>query len=588
MPPALLAFLALTPILIAAVLLVVFRTPAKWAMPIVYISTVGLAWLVWNVSGNVLAAAAADGVVTAINLLLIVFSAILLLNTLDQSGAVSAIRRGFHAISDDRRVQLVIVAWLFGSFIEGAAGFGTPAAICAPLLVALRFPPAAAVMIGLMIQSTAVTFGAVGTPIEIGVRQGLADAAFTEHLQSIGLTMDQYVRQVTIRAASIHAVCGVLMPTLMVMMTTRFFGEQKSWTAGLRALPFTLFGGLAFVIPYWLTAWLLGPEFPSLIGAMIGLAIVVPAAKLGFLTPRDTWNFVDEEKWPEDWKAQAGSSARKTASKGSAASERPPMHVALAWLPYVLVAALLLLTRLPQLPLKGWLRSPAVSLKWEHLFGTQISVSAQPLYLPAFVLLVVVGITFFLHRMKWNQMQTAITASSRVMLGAGVVLIFTVPMVKTYMASKENQGGPAIVQTADQVGDTTPGDPPREALPSMPLAMADWVAINVGQVWPGFAGVIGAMGAFIAGSNTVSNLMFAKFQHGVAMRLAMSSPWIVALQAVGAAAGNMIAIHNVVAASATVGLLGREGSTLRKTILPTMYYVLVAGMIGLAVAFWWT
>ena len=90
---------------------------------------------------------------------------------------------------------------------------------------------------------------------------------------------------------------------------------------------------------------------------------------------------------------------------------------------------------------------------------------------------------------------------------------------------------------------------------SMPIALAEWVATNVGASWPAFAGVIGALGAFIAGSNTVSNLMFSAFQYGVAERLALSSALIIALQAVGAAAGNMVAIHNVVAASATVGLL---------------------------------
>jgi lactate permease len=111
--------------------------------------------------------------------------------------------------------------------------------------------------------------------------------------------------------------------------------------------------------------------------------------------------------------------------------------------------------------------------------------------------------------------------------------------------------------------------------------MAEWVATNVGQVWPLFAGVTGALGAFIAGSNTVSNLMFSAFQYGVAERLMVSGAMIVALQAVGAAAGNMIAIHNVVAASATVGLLGREGGTLRKTILPTVYYLAVIGLLGL-------
>ena len=156
-------------------------------------------------------------------------------------------------------------------------------------------------------------------------------------------------------------------------------------------------------------------------------------------------------------------------------------------------------------------------------------------------------------------LRAAFRSSSKVLAGAGVVLVFTVPMVRVYINSDVNG--------AD--------------LLSMPLAMAEFVAGGVGSVWPFFAPMTGALGAFIAGSNTVSNLMFSAFQFGVAERLAMSTVMIVALQAVGAAAGNMIAVHNVVAASATVGLLGKEGSTLRKTILPTVYYLLVVGVLGL-------
>jgi len=89
------------------------------------------------------------------------------------------------------------------------------------------------------------------------------------------------------------------------------------------------------------------------------------------------------------------------------------------------------------------------------------------------------------------------------------------------------------------------------------------------------------LGAFIAGSNTVSNLMLSDFQFNVASQLGVSTALMVALQAVGAAAGNMIAIHNVVAASATVGLLGREGTTIRKTLLPTLYYIIAAGVLGM-------
>jgi lactate permease len=146
-----------------------------------------------------------------------------------------------------------------------------------------------------------------------------------------------------------------------------------------------------------------------------------------------------------------------------------------------------------------------------------------------------------------------------VLLGAGFVLLFTVPMVRVYINSTVNELN----------------------LPSMPISMAEWVATYVGQVWPFFASFIGAMGAFIAGSNTISNLMFSLFQFSVAESLGISGALILGLQAVGAAAGNMIAIHNIVAASATVGLLGREGAILRMNILPTLYYIIAAGLLGL-------
>ena len=171
------AFFAVLPIIIAGILLVGLRVSAKKAMPLVYIATVAVAFVVWEVSFNRVLASTIEGMLITISVLWIIFGAILLLNTLKHSGAIVVIREGFNNISPDRRVQVIIVAWLFGSFIEGASGFGTPAAIAAPLLVAIGFPAMAAVMVGMMIQSTPVSFGAVGTPILIGVNKGLDSAA---------------------------------------------------------------------------------------------------------------------------------------------------------------------------------------------------------------------------------------------------------------------------------------------------------------------------------------------------------------------------------------------------------------------------
>ncbi len=544
------AALAVLPILLAGILLVGFRIPAKRAMPLVYLAAVTIAIVSWRMGVVEVAASTVQGLFLTFDLLFIIFGAILLLNTLEESGGVAAIRQSFHALSDDRRVQVIIIAWLFGSFIEGAAGFGTPAAIAAPLMVAMGFPAAAAVMIGMMIQSTAVTFGAVGTPILVGVQGGLGGEAFDGQLAAVGLTMRDYLRLVATRAAFLHGITGTLIPTLMVAAMTRFFGARRSWTEGLSILPFALFAGLAFTVPYTLTGWLLGPEFPSLLGSLVGLAIVSFAAKRRFLMPADTWDFPAANTWPSDW-------VSGLEVKSESELTRRTMTVARAWTPYLLVALILVATRLPQLPIGAWLRVPQIS--WPSIFATSISATTTPLYLPGAILMFVALLTVWLHRMPWTAMQTAIGRSSRVLLGAGFVLIFTVPMVRVYINSGINAAG----------------------FQSMPVAMAEWVAATVGGIWPLFAGVTGALGAFIAGSNTVSNLMFSAFQLGVAERLEISGAMVVALQAVGAAAGNMIAIHNVVAASATVGLLGREGATLRKTILPTLYYLAMIGGLGL-------
>jgi len=544
------AFLAFLPIFAAATLLVWLKWPAKRTMPIVYILTLIIGLFFWGMSWSDVLASSVQGLFITFDILFIVFGAILLLNTLKYSGGIEAIRSGFSDISEDRRVQVVIIVWLFGAFIEGAAGFGTPAAITAPLLLVLGFPAMTAVMLGMMVQSTPVTFGAVGTPILVGVKGGLENTHVTELMAENNMAIQDFLQLVTTNVAVLHAIVGTLMPLFMCMMMTRFFGKNKSWKEGLAVFPFALLGGLAFTVPYMLTGIFLGPEFPSLMGALVGLLIITIAAKKKIFIPKDTWDFPAKEKWPSFWMGRIEIN-QNTLSNG------PKISIVRAWIPYLLLALFLVLSRLPQLPFKEFLTS--IQIEWKEIFGTTISGKSTPLYLPGTILIFVVLITYFLHGMNIPKFKNALSDSWRMILSAGFVLVFTVPMVRIYINSGINELN----------------------LDSMPLAMAEWVADKAGSIWPLFAPTIGGLGAFIAGSNTVSNLMFSLFQYGVADKLAISGVMIVSLQAVGAAAGNMVAIHNVVAASATVGLLGQEGNILRKTIFPTLYYLLFTGLLGL-------
>ncbi|MBY8074474.1 L-lactate permease [Vibrio fluvialis] len=553
MSDTLLALVAFSPIVVAAILLVGLNWPAKKAMPVAFALTVAIALTFWDMTANRVLASVLQGLGITVTVLWIVFGAIFLLNTLKYTGAITVIRNGFTNISPDRRIQAIIIAWCFGSFIEGASGFGTPAAIAAPLLVAIGFPALAAVLMGMMIQSTPVSFGAVGTPILVGVNKGLDTHNITEALVAHGSNWDAYLQQITASVALIHASVGTLMPVLMAMMLTRFFGKNRSWTEGLSILPFALFAGLAFTVPYALTGVLLGPEFPSLVGGLFGLTIVVTAAKKGFLVPKQSWDFRPENEWPAEWLGSLKMELDDIKGK--------QMGLALAWLPYVLLAVILVLSRVSA-EFKGLLLS--VNLAFNNILGeVGVSASIAPLYLPGGILVFVALLAVLLQARSLKPMGQALGESTKTLIGAGFVLVFTIPMVRIFINSGVNMSD----------------------LASMPVTTANFAAGLVGSAFPALSATVGALGAFIAGSNTVSNMMFSQFQFEVAQTLSVSSVIVIALQAVGAAAGNMIAIHNVVAASATVGLLGREGATLRKTIIPTFYYLVVTGLIGLAVIY---
>ncbi|MEM9450669.1 MAG: L-lactate permease [Cyanobacteria bacterium P01_E01_bin.6] len=542
------SLMALLPIATVFLMLVVARRPASQAMPVAYLITVIIALWVWHVPFSEVAASSVQGFVAAAEILYIVFGAILLLNTLQESGAIATIRQSLLGISRDRRVQVIIIAWLFGSFIEGASGFGTPAVITVPLLVAIGFPAMAAVIAALIIQSTPSTFGAVGTPIMIGMNTGLANVpAVDQHMIDLGMTQSEYLATIGQWAGIFHGIIGTLLPLVLVMVITAGFGTRRSFIDGLAAWKFSLFAGFAFTVPYTLIALFLGPEFPTLIGGLVGLGIVIPLARRGFLIPSEIWDFPTSDQWSDDWSGQVPQAKELQVSH---------LSVRNAWLPYVLLGFFLVLTRLEFLPIRGWVQS--ATFTWSNIFGTDVTVSTQPLYLPPTVFMMVVVITYFIHAMKPQAMQRAIVRALPLLQKTALALGAAVLMARVFINSGINTAG----------------------LASMPLTLADGMAHLAGQTWPLFAPLIGTIGSFVAGSVTVSNMMFSLFQFGVARQIGVSTALILGLQCVGASAGNIICVSNIVAAEATVGLVGREGILIRKVLVPTLYYVVFAGLLG--------
>lgn len=546
------AFIAFTPILTVFLLLVILRLPARLAMPLSWLYTTLVAIFVWKVPFLVAAASSLQGLVIAATLLYIVFGAILMLNTLTESGAVGVMRSAFSMVTVDRRIQAIIVAWMFGAFIEGASGFGTPAAVAAPLLVVLGFPAAAAVLCALIIQSTPVSFGVVGTPVLLGIGSGLDHPLIHSMLGSADMQASEfiaYLYKISGHIGILHALIGTFIPLIMIMMLTRYFGEKRSFRDALPAAPFAIFAGLVFTIPYALIAIYIGPEFPSLLSALVGLPVVVIAARKGFLIPPGSWDFPPPARWEKFWIGVGVKNSEPRAKN---------MSIIAAWLPYLIVALLLLVTRI-WIPLKNLLNSPALGISFGQILGVPVSASVHPLYLPGTMFVLAVLSALFIQKIELRDFTEAVSRSFKTVAGAAFALGFAVPMVRIFINSGINASG----------------------YESMPMLLARGTADLAQGAWPFFAPLIGALGAFIAGSNTISNMMFSFFQHQVAAEIGVSGTFVVALQAVGGAAGNMICVHNVVAACATVGLLGVEGLLIRKVLPPLGYYLLAAGLLGL-------
>ena len=543
MSTTLLALLAFLPILVTIVLMTALNWPAKRALPVAWALCAIFGIFVWKMNWLTVVAQTIAGFLGSLDATLVIFGAILLMNTLKKSGAMNAIQTGFKSVSSDKRIQAIIIGFMFGSFIEGAAGYGTPAALAGPLLVSLGFPPLAAATVALIYDSAAVSFGAVGTPVNMSFdllnKEGGA-------LQTAGIDSAQYLKELTLWSAIPHMVFAIFLPFVGIAVLTKFFGKERSFKPALEVLPFSIFAGLCFSVPYLLIAAVLGPEFPSLFSAVIGLVITILAARAGFLVPKKPWSFADESEWDESWKSKAA----KTDSKET---EGKPMSLVLAWMPYVIIALLLVVTRIDAIGLKKILSSDLV-ISTGNILGVENATYAfKPAWLPGIVPFMLVAlITIPMHRMSAKAAKEAWVDSLKQIAGAAVAIAFGVALVQIMKNSA----------TAEMKG--------------MMTVMAEFLAGIAGQAYFFIAPFIGVLGAFISGSNTVSNILFTNLQYDTAAQLQLSTVAIVALQVVGGAIGNITCINNVVAACATVGTTGSEGKIIKTNILPMVIYTIVA------------
>jgi len=463
--------IAASPIILLIVLLLLARWPLVKAAPLTFVFAAGLAAIKLDLPASHLVAAIAKGLLLSLDVMLIVFGAVFFLNDLRGRGVVLAMQEQLAALTADRHLQALLLAWLFGGFIEGVSGFGTPAVIVAPLLVGIGFQPLTAILVSLLANSTAVAFGAVGTPVRIGFA-GLDITGVAE------------------RAALINLFAGLLVPLMIVYMV-------GGWSSLKRYFFWAIFAGLAFLVPYVGFAFL-GYEFPSIFGGALGLAAMVATLRFRAIQP-----------------VHLGELARPFAA-------------------YALLLALLLL---------GKLVFSAVQYRLE--LGGNLSHTIQ-FFNPGFAFLTVIALLALYHRTPFTALVT-LARTTAAPLGKTALSLVSIGSL-TYLM---------IVS-------------------GMTTSLAQAV---VTPALPYYSAIIGAFGSFLAGSATVSNLLFAQMQLSAAETLSLAAPLILALQLVGAGAGNMIALPNILAVQASVGEDGQEALILRRLILPCALYLLAVALV---------
>ena len=510
-------FAALPIVFLIVVMTMKNGLPSTVAFALAALIAYGVRIWFFGTSPNLANAAVVSGLLDALTPISIVFGAIFFFVALEKSGALNVLQEWLREISSNPVAQLMVVGWAFVFLIEGACGFGTPAALAAPMLVALGFPPMRVALLCLIFNATPTAFGAVGTPMWFG-------------FELLELPQSELI-DIGVKTAILQSIAALIIPVVALRLVV-------DWGVIRRNLGFIYLSILSCVVPMLAVAWI-NYEFPAVIGGVVGLITTILLARFGIGLERQ----------------EAGGPRR-----GSLLSV--PVLVALT--PLIVTVVILLVTRIPILGLRGLLTSPTPNLpislgrlgeltispslvvQLRNILGQGLDWSYAVLYVPSISpFLLTAVLAFLLFRSPMRTLPDTLRETIG-RIGKPVIALF----------------GALVFVNLLMIG----GDQ------ASTIILGDALASVAGGAWKYFAPFLGALGSFFSGSTTISNLTFGGIQASIAQDTGLDVGTLLALQCAGAAMGNMITIHNIVAVCAVLALVNVEGEILKKAFPPVILY----------------
>jgi lactate permease len=472
----------------------------------------------------------------------IIVNVIFLYQLTNERGLFDVLRESITGLTEDARLQLLLVAFSFGAFFEGASGFGTPVAVTGALLIGLGFTPLAASGLSLIANTAPVAFGALGTPI-IG-------------LQSVtGLDLKQLSAMVGRQLPFF----SVIVPFWLIWAFVGFRGMLEIW-------PAILVAGVCFAVPQFLISNFHGPWLVDVLAAVVSLGML--ALFLRFWHPKRIWRLHDEGNPATS--EQAAPSEQSTRFKAQSSKIHTPRQILRAWMPWIVLSIVVFLWGLPQVKtvLDGF-SAPKIPVPWLD----KLVVRVPP---------VVARQTPEAAVFNFNWLSATGTGILFASIIAGLSMGFSgSALLRVYWKTlKLVRYSLLTISAMLAIGFTT-----RYSGLDATLGLA---FAKTGFFYPFFGTMLGWLGVALTGSDTSSNVLFGSLQKITATQLGLSPILMSAANSSGGVMGKMIDAQSIVVASTATRWYGHEGEILRFVFFHSLALATLVGILVLLQAYVFT